>query len=167
MNHDGDLRCGDCGSWPLRFVCGSSSPGCQRIGHSCFRRADVLLGKTYAERDAAPFPAGGITPLRSLSISNTASLPGSKWKPDHRSLAAPSLYGLWTLVSIASRTRLGSQKSRSRGEEWSRVPTDSGRWGNLEGAASDYRSRNHVIRLAAAGGQGSSVQLGFACMRTP
>ena len=35
------------------------------------------------------------------------------------------IVGLWALVSISSRARLRSPKSRSHGEEWIPFPTDS------------------------------------------
>src|SRR5438046_5965665 len=152
--------------WPLWFVCCLSSSSCQWPVRSRFRRANVLLGKAHDQWDAASFPAGGITPFRSFSISNAASLPEDEWESDHRPTATLPLHGLWALVSIASGAGLEFKKSRPRGEKWSGFPTDSRRWRNLESATSNHCGRNYAIRLAAARVQAYAVHSGFSCLRS-
>src|SRR5207249_6551139 len=101
----------NCRGRPLWLVCGRSSSSRQWLGHSRFRRAHVFLGKAHAEGDAASVSIGGIASFRSFSISDAASLSKEEWKTDHRSVAALSLHGLWTLVPIAGRAGLGLQES--------------------------------------------------------
>src|SRR5207247_5727238 len=120
-------------------------------------RAKVPLGKAHVEGDAASFPPGGITPFRSFSISNAASLPEDEWESDHRPTATLPLHGLWALVSIASGAGLGFKKSRPRGEKWSGFPTDSRRWRNLESKTSNHCGMNYALTPADARVQASAV----------
>src|SRR5438445_13179343 len=111
MKEHGEMCGSNSRGRPLWLVCVRPPSSRQWPGHSRLRRANVFLGKAHAEGNAASFPAGGIAPFRSFSISDAASLSKEEWKTGHRSVAALSLHGLWTLVSIAGRAGLGLQES--------------------------------------------------------